>query len=635
MRGGLTRRMIIASALLAALTSAAFVILILAIGDQRKSAQLALHSQQTLVSANQVERLLVDVETGIRGYLLTGDDSFLQPAEAAEASFEQASNDLVALTLAPVQTRTAQAIKTKGRAYIQRYALPLITAAQQGDLSARRAARLQEGRARLDDLRREFTALESTGRRLAAERDQSARTNANQARIAAIAGLAGSVVLVGFFASYMTRAIVRPVRRSSAMAGQLASGDLATRMPATGVAEIGALERSFNTMAGSLQRSQAELEGLLDEQAALRRVATLVAQATPPEKVFPAVSEEVARLLGVDGTRMMRYEADGTVTIMAGSGEPAIIPAGTRIALEGRNIAALVRSTSTPARVDSFADAPGPLAAIHRDHGVRSGVGAPITVEGRLWGVMVAFSMATEPLPPGTESRLADFTDLVGTAIANAQTRADLTASRARVVAAADDMRRRIERDLHDGTQQRLVSLTLDLRNAQADVPKTDPDHATELANIADGLVVALDDLREISRGIHPALLAKGGLEPALKALARRSPDAVELDIDLNRRLPDQVEIAAYYLVAEALTNAAKHAQATAIWIDADVADDRLRLTIRDDGIGGADPTRGSGLTGLTDRVEALGGTITVLSPPDEGTTIQVWLPLTPPNETA
>jgi signal transduction histidine kinase len=246
---------------------------------------------------------------------------------------------------------------------------------------------------------------------------------------------------------------------------------------------------------------------------------------------------------------------------------------------------------------------------------------------------MAAFSKADKPLPSGIELRLADFTDLVGTAIANTQARVDLTASRARVVAATDDIRRRIERDLHDGTQQRLVSLALEVRSTQASVPNTQPQLRIELADIADGLVAALDDLREISRGIHPALLARGGLGPVLKALARRSPLPVELDINLDGRLPDHVEVAAYYVVAEALTNAAKHARPTAIWVAADVVDGRLRLTVRDDGIGGADPANGSGLTGLTDRVEALGGTITVHSPPGEGTTLQVWLPLSAPAE--
>jgi signal transduction histidine kinase len=393
------------------------------------------------------------------------------------------------------------------------------------------------------------------------------------------------------------------------------------------------LEKSFNTMASSLQRSQSELANLLDEQAALRRVATVVAEGTPPEKVFSAVNEEVARLLDVDGTRLMRYEADGTVTFVASWGEPTIVPAGTRMVLDGRNIGSLVRSSGRPARIEDYEDAPGSLAAIARERGVRSTVGAPITVAGRLWGAMSAFSKADKPLPSGIELRLADFTDLVGTAIANTQARADLTASRARVVAATDDIRRRIERDLHDGTQQWLVSLALDVRNAQASVPDTQPQLRTELAGIADGLVAALDNLREISRGIHPALLARRGLGPALEALARRSPLPVELDINLDGRLPDHVEVAAYFVVAEGFTNAAKHARPTAVWVAAEVVDGRLRLTVRDDGIGGADPANGSGLTGLTDRVEALGGTITVHSPPGEGTTVQVWLPLSAPAE--
>jgi signal transduction histidine kinase len=246
---------------------------------------------------------------------------------------------------------------------------------------------------------------------------------------------------------------------------------------------------------------------------------------------------------------------------------------------------------------------------------------------------MVAFSKADTPLPSGIELRLADFTDLVGTAVASTQARVDLTASRARVVAATDDIRRRIERDLHDGTQQWLVSLALDVRNTRAGVPDTQPQLRLELADIADGLVAALEDLREVSRGIHPALLARGGLDPALKALARRSPFPVELDINLDGRLPDHVEVAAYYVVAEALTNAAKHARPTALWVAADVVDGRVRLTVRDDGIGGADPANGSGLVGLTDRVEALGGTITVHSPAGEGTTLQVWLPVAAPRQ--
>jgi signal transduction histidine kinase len=642
-RGGLTRRTVVASALLALLTSGAFAVLLLAIRDQRSSAQLALHSQEVLAAANRCERLLVDIETGTRGYLLTGEDRFLQPAAAGEAGFAQATTDLVSLTqipaggeaparLAAIQlSGTAQSIKVKGESYIRDYSRPLVAAAEHGDPSARSVDKAELGRVLFDDIRWDFNTLEQTAQRVAAERDDRARGNANQAIIAAIAGLGLTVVLVGFLAVYLSRAIVRPVRQTSVMAQRLASGDLSTRMPTTGVAEIGVLEESFNTMAGSLQRGRAELADLLDEQAALRRVATLVAEGNPPEEVFPAVNEEVARLLGFDGTRLMRYEADETATVVASWGEPTIVPAGTRMALDGRSIGSLVRSSGRPARIEGYENAPGSVAAIAREGGVRSAVGAPITVEGRVWGAMGAFSKAEKPLPSGMERRLADFTALVGTAIANSQARVELTASRARVVAATDDIRRRIERDLHDGTQQRLVALALDVRRTQTGVPDTHPQLRAELADIAGGLVAVLDDLREISRGIHPALLTNGGLGPALKALARRSPLPVELTVTLDGRLPDQVEVAAYYVVAEALTNAAKHAQPTAIWVTADVSDGRLRLVVRDDGVGGADPANGTGLTGLTDRVEALGGRIIVHSPPGEGTKVQVWLTLSAP----
>jgi signal transduction histidine kinase len=644
-RGSLTRRMVVASALLTLLTTAAFAVLVLAIRDQRSSAELARQSQEVLVAAARVERLLVDIETGTRGYLLTGDDRFLQPAHAGEAAFAQASSELVDLTriadqnaapgrLAAIHVSgTARAIKIKGESYIRDYFRPIIAAAERGDPAARSVESADLGKVMFDDIRWDSNALEQTEQRVAGERDDRARDIANQATTAAIAGLAATVVLVGFFVTYLSRAIVRPVRQASETAHRLASGDLSTRVPTTGVAEIGVLEKSFNTMASSLQRSQSELADLLEEQAALRRVATVVAEGTPPELVFPAVNEEVGRLLDVDGTRLMRYEADGTATIVASWGELTILPAGTRIALDGRSIGSLVRSSGRPARIEDYEDAPGSIAAIARERGVRSTVGAPITVEGQLWGAMGAFSKADKPLPSGIELRLADFTDLVGTAIANAQARADLTASRARMVAATDHIRRRIERDLHDGTQQWLVSVVLDVRNVQTSVPDTQPQLRKELDDIADSLVAALDDLREISRGIHPALLARGGLTPALKALARRSQLPVELDIKLDGRLPEHVEVAAYYVVAEALTNAAKHARPTAIRIAADVVDGRLRLTVRDDGIGGADPANGSGLTGLTDRVEALGGTITVHSPPGEGTTLQVRLPLSAPAE--
>jgi signal transduction histidine kinase len=252
-------------------------------------------------------------------------------------------------------------------------------------------------------------------------------------------------------------------------------------------------------------------------------------------------------------------------------------------------------------------------------------VGAPIVVEGRLWGVVIAGSTLEQPMPADTEARLASFTEHVATAVANAEGRAALAASRARIVAAADDTRRRIERDLHDRAQQRIVCLVLQLRAAQA---AQSPEARQFNAQLERGLAEVLDELREISRGIHPAVLSRGGLEPALRALARSSVIPVELNLNAQQRLPEQVEVAAYYVVSEALTNAAKHAQASVVQVELEVRDAIVRLAVSDDGIGGADPADGSGLVGLRDRVEVLGGTIEVTSPAGSGTTLLIEIPL-------
>jgi signal transduction histidine kinase len=328
---------------------------------------------------------------------------------------------------------------------------------------------------------------------------------------------------------------------------------------------------------------------------------------------------------------MERYEADGTVTGVARwsrGDDPLAV--GTRIPLEGVSIAALVGQTSRPVRVDSFSQASGPIAEEARALGIRSSVGCPIVVGGRLWGVIAASSKREAPFPPGTESQMADFTKLVATAIANAESRSALAASRARVVAAADETRRRIERDLHDGIQQRLVSLGLELRMAQSEVAAVAPTLGQKLSQVLEELKEAIDDLREVSRGIHPAVLSEGGLGPALRTLARRSAVPVELELGAEERLPEPVEVAAYYVISEALTNTAKHARASYARVAVQQRDSVLWLSVGDDGVGGAEPAQGSGLIGLRDRVEALGGSIQITSPAGEGTIIAVELPLRP-----
>jgi signal transduction histidine kinase len=382
----------------------------------------------------------------------------------------------------------------------------------------------------------------------------------------------------------------------------------------------------------SLEASRNELARLLQEQAALRRVATLVAQGIHPLEIFSAVAEEVRSLLGADNAGVLRFEPGGTSVVVVGSvGEdlPFTLRVETHVELRDYLAPAVVWRTGRCAQVDEevWSSVSDPAADLLRELGIRSMVASPIIVEGSLWGVVVTLT-GRGPFPADAADRLADFTELVATAIGNAESRAELAASRTRIVAAADETRRRIERDLHDGTQQRLVSLGLELRVAQSAVPAALPELETAIGRAVDELNGVAEDLREIARGIHPAILSEGGLGPALRTLARRAAIAVELDAAAIARLPEPIEVAAYYVVSEALTNATRHAHASVVQVAVEERADGLHLCIRDDGVGGADTAKGSGLIGLHDRAAALGGSIEVSSPPGEGTLIQVQLPL-------
>jgi signal transduction histidine kinase len=459
--GGLTRRVVVACGLLLVIVAAAFAVLIVALDGMRDSARQADHSQAELTAAGALERLVVDLETGERGFVITHRERFLAPWKAARRAIPRRSERLVHLTDDPQQRRRARGIQRTVASYLRDFSIPLVNAARRGESSASSVATTAAGKRRVDAIRARFDDFAATERALVAARRENADDDAQSAVIGASAGLAGSVILILLFASYLTRAIVLPVRRAATMAGRLADGDLGVRMPETAAAEIGALERAFNSMGRSLEASHA-----------------------------------------------------------------------------------------------------------------------------------------------------------------------DLTESRARVVAASDETRRRIERDLHDGTQQRLVSLGLELRAAEAMVPPEQAQLRSQLSNTAKGLADAVEELQEITRGIHPAILSKGGLGPALRTLARRSAIPVELELDSDRRLPEPIEAAAYYVVSEALTNAAKHARASAVWVDVETGDGVVEVSIRDDGVGGAAPGQGSGLLGLKDRVEALGGEIELESPSGSGTSLRVRIPV-------
>jgi signal transduction histidine kinase len=453
--------MLVASGLLALIVGAAFAVLLSSVADLRRAEERATRSQEVLVTANRLERLAVDLETGQRGFVITGEERFLEPWFAARAAFTGQARALSRLVADnPEQQRRVQTITRAYTSYVRDYSEPLIATARRDRAAAQTLPATDEGRERMDGIRAEFDSLMSSEAALSVSLQRRSDTAARRAIAATAGGLAGSLLLIAVFAGYLTRAIVRPVRQVAAMAGRLADGDLGTRMPENGIGEIGLLERSFNTMARSLEESRAEL-----------------------------------------------------------------------------------------------------------------------------------------------------------------------TASRSRIVAAGDQARRQIERDLHDGTQQRLVSLVLDLRAAER-MLSPEAELRAQLAHVADGLTGALDDLRDLSRGIHPAILSEGGLGPALQALAHRSVVPVELDVDLPSRLPERVEVAAYYVVSEALANAAKHARASVARVALAVRDGGLHLSVRDDGVGGAVRGRGSGIVGLTDRVEALGGTMSLVSPAGQGTALSADLPL-------
>jgi signal transduction histidine kinase len=370
-----------------------------------------------------------------------------------------------------------------------------------------------------------------------------------------------------------------------------------------------------------------ELRELADTQAALRRLAMLVARGEPPEVVFAAATREALRHFGNGTARMIRYEPGGTATLLANEGTtgPHVRVGKTWEGYPPAGLTATVLRTGRAVRVDDYRGIPGGEPYLRE--GLRSAVGMPIHVNGRLWG-MIAVGSGEGPLPPDTEQRMTQFTGLVATAVANAQNRADLMTSRARIVAAADETRRRIERDLHDGTQQQLVSLILELRMVQATVPAGLGELGSKLSRLAERLTGVSDQVREISHGIHPAILSSAGLRSALRALGRRSAVPVDVNVRIDGRLPEPVEVGAYYVVSEMITNAAKHARASVVAVDAEASSGTLRLRVRDDGIGGADPLRGSGLTGLKDRIEALGGIFSLHSPEGGGTVVSCELPV-------
>jgi signal transduction histidine kinase len=784
--------MVVASCLLVLVVGGAFAVVLLTNAELRGTTNLRRETREALAAADTLEKQIIDLETGLRGFVITRNESLLAPTNDARAALPQSAATLERLAANdPVQRARARRIVRAANAYLQQYALPLIDAVRRNDASARSVQRTVAGKRRVDTLRAALQSFRDAERGRLSARDADVETATRRATIAAAVGIAGSILLIILFSGYLTRVIVRPLRRAAQTADRLAGGDLSGRMPETDIAEIGALERSFNVMAGSLEESRDDLASLLAEQAALRRLATLVAGGAAPADVFVMTATEVWRLLATDATAILRYEPDARATILAletdlevgvsvgarlpldgesatavvfrtgrasrwdslegaaggitdiarkadmrssvgapivvegrlwgavvASSRDSALPAdteqrlvdftelvataiantearsevgrlvdeqaalrrvatlvaqgaappevfqmvtrevgilsgadlarmeryesgdsvigvagwsrgdvpelavGTRFSLEGASIAAMVHEASRPVRVDSFAGAHGPIAHEAQSLGIRSSVGCPIVVEGRLWGVIAASSKTPAPFPPDTESQIAEFTELVATAIANADGRAQLDASRARLLTTADEARRRVVRDLHDGAQQRLVHTILTLKLAQ----QTEESADELIAEALDHAEQANAELRELAHGMLPLSLARGGLRAGVETMVSRLRLPVDVDV-LSERLAPEIEASAYFIVAESLTNVVKHSQAEGaevkVWLD----DSVLHLDVRDDGVGGA-RADGSGLVGLNDRIDALGGRLRIESPPGGGTRIAATLPL-------
>jgi signal transduction histidine kinase len=383
----------------------------------------------------------------------------------------------------------------------------------------------------------------------------------------------------------------------------------------------------------SSEPSLARLEALLAEREALRRVATLVASDLDASRLFDGVCEEVGRVLGVESANISRFEDDGTQTVVGAWGvwRAPLFPVGERVPLDGQTVTGKLQSSGRPERVDDYSGVRGELVKLLRAQGIESAVGAPIIVAGKTWGAIVVSRGRPRAFAQGTEHRLADFAELVTAALANVDAREQLAASRARIVQAGYEERRRLGRDLHDGAQQELVGAVISLKLAQRRLARA-PDEAGELLEEAlEHMETGIRELRELAAGIHPSVLTDRGLGAALEALARRSPMPVELMDVPPQRLPVPVEMSAYFVVAEALTNAAKHARCSHVQVGVRVEEGGVTVEVRDDGVGGADPSAGSGLRGLADRVSALGGMLEIESPPGEGTAVTARLALGSP----
>jgi signal transduction histidine kinase len=629
--------MILTGGTMALLMVGTFALLFAAVTGLRDAGTVARRSERTLVASERLAKLVVDLDEDSRGLILTGDAVFRRgyDADRTRLSGQEAGLERSAAGAGPGQAARARRIAAAAEAYARDDLTPLMVTARADLPSAQATLRSGLGLRRLAALRDQWEGFQNAQHRSAAAAEEHSVAAARTAVVAATATASAAVLLVGLFVTYLTRTIVRPVRQAADAAGQITDGDLSVRMPEASPGELGVLGCRFNTMAASLAASRDRLREAADVQGALRRVATLIARGVSSREVFDAVAAEAGRVLAVDHTEIIRFESGRIARVVGYWNDPRVPevmpPLDGHWPVEGGTVTASVLRTGRPARMTDYERSTSVIGAWVREAGIACVVGCPVNAEGRVWGAMLLHALDDEPRPGVTEASMQEFVDLLGAAIANAQNRSDLLASRARVVAAADESRRRIERDLHDGAQQRLVTLALRLRSLETTaVAPGQVRLRAQLSGLVQDLSTVLEDLQEVSRGIIPPILTRSGLRPALRSLARRSAVPVRLDVGIEGRLPERLEVAVYYTVSEALTNVFKHANATEARVGLVLDHRTVRLAIHDDGRGGAEFGGGSGLLGLKDRVEALGGVIEVVSPPGSGTSVLVGIPIGP-----
>lgn len=625
---GLTPRIAVAGALLALLTASTFAFLLAAVRDEARSSRSVRRIRAEMAVGEELARRFVELDRDVRGYALTGDPEFVETWDASRSSFLTAIETLGrSIDDTEVAARVV-ALRTASEAYLDQVLTPIVEHIAQGRSVADIEQLLRPPAAGSATVLHLFDVLRTAESERLDARMQRSDEATERAVLAALAGGVGSIVLVGACSAYLVHRVLRPLRRVSTMADRLAGGDLSVRLDSDGPGEIGQLERSFNTMGAALESGRDQLVGLADEQAALHRVAALVATGGAPADIFDAVVAEVEALARSDSTVLLRFDPPDAATVVAASQRiEGGRPVGTTWSHSGDDLIAAFAHDVRPPHAGSISSSSGPTAELLRGLGVHSLVGACIRVDGQVWGAISAVWVHEVPDPAATSRQVSEFTELLGAAIANVASRDELSASRARIVVAADTARRRIERDIHDGAQQRLIALGLELRLAQMSLPDDDPTRR-ELERLGDSLSDAVDSLQEVARGVHPAILSHGGLTPAVEGLARRSPVPTTISSSGDRRLDEQVEVAAYYFVSEALTNVAKHSGATEVTVQIAVGDDRLDVVVSDDGVGGASPANGSGLTGLRDRIEAVGGTLDIDSRHGVGTTLSACVPI-------